>query len=186
MNNKRAQLSIETMIIYGLVILVALSVIGGLLYFNILDLGSYLPDKCDLGGTGDLKCEEMKFTSSGLELGVRNIGQKPIDTLAITVTDKAGIFFTGPVLSAHVTYTSGTTENCVCPAADPCSLPSSGTHACVSLPPGEIAKVTITIPAGGNSLVAGKLLRGTLKTQYKFNEGAITQESSGSIRVKAS
>jgi hypothetical protein len=32
----------------------------------------------------------------------------------------------------------------------------------------------------------GKLLRGTLQTSFKFKDGAITQESTGSIRVKAS
>jgi hypothetical protein len=166
MNNRRAQLSIETMIIYGLVILVALSVIGGLLYFNILDLGSYLPDKCDLGGTGDLKCEEMKFTSSGLELGVRNIGQKPIELLTVGVTDKSGVHFSGEKTGSALYGT-------------PTPTALSSTH---SLPPGEIASVSIDTGGG----LAGKLLRGSLKTKYRFSEGAIIQESTGSIRVKAS
>ena len=158
--NKKGQLSIETMIIYGLVILVTLSVIGGLLYFNVLDLGSYLPDKCDLGGSGDLKCEEMSFSSSSdtLQLGVRNIGQKPIDTLDMSVTDKAGIHFVGPV-AGTATFTGA------------------------SLAPGEIASVAFTF---GDTIKQAKVLRGTLKTTYKFSEGAITQESSGAIRVKAS
>jgi hypothetical protein len=163
MVNKRAQLSIETMIIYGLIILVALSVIGGLLYFNVIDLGSYLPDKCDLGGTGDLKCEEMKFTSTGLSLGIRNIGQKPISELIVNVTDNSGIHFIGsPGGEAKIgTQTvSGTT----------------------ALPPGEISSVDITLATGK----PGKLLRGLLKTTYKFKDGAITQEASGSIRIKAS
>jgi hypothetical protein len=183
MVNKRAQLSIETMIIYGLVILVALSVIGGLLYFNVLDLGSYLPDKCDLGGSGDLKCEEMKFVGGVLELGVRNIGQKPIDILFVNVTDKSGVQFSGGKwtdTSDDVTYTS-TTTNCICPSTGAYTCAVSGGN-CVSLPPGEIAKVSIATGGG----LSGKLLRGTLKTRYRFNEGAITQETSGTIRIKAS
>ncbi|KYK24396.1 hypothetical protein AYK26_06880 [Euryarchaeota archaeon SM23-78] len=167
----KGQLSIETMIIYGLVILVTLSVIGGLLYFNILDLGSYLPDKCDLGGTGDVKCEEMKFVgdanSGTLELGVRNIGQKPIETLSVSVTDGSGIHFSGEQ--------TGTGE-----LPDGTAIGTGVGE--VSLPPGEIAKITIDT---GKAL-PGKLLRGTLKTTYKFAEGAITQESTGSIRIKAS
>jgi len=172
MKNKRAQLSIETMIIYGLVILVTLSVIGGLLYFNILDLGSYLPDKCDLGGTGsDLKCEEWSFVASThtIELGIRNIGQKPVDTLKISVTDKSAVQFSGEKTSADADATYNGNQIGI------------GTNY-VSLPPGEIAKVTIDT----GTALAGKLLRGTLKTQYKFTEGAITQESTGSIRIKAS
>jgi hypothetical protein len=171
MKNKRAQLSIETMIIYGLVILVTLSVIGGLIYFNVLDLGSYLPDKCDLGGTGDLKCEEMKFsaTDEAIELGIRNIGQKPIDTLIVSVTDKSAVQFSGEKTSQAIDVTYNGNQI------------GTGTDQ-VSLPPGEIASVRIETGAA----IAGKLLRGTLRTQYKFTEGAITQEAAGSIRIKAS
>jgi hypothetical protein len=175
MKNKRAQLSIETMIIYGLVILVTLSVIGGLLYFNILDLGSYLPDKCDLGGTGsDLKCEEWSFVAANnaIVLGVRNIGQKPIDTLVVSVTDKSSVQFSGEKSSISATYTDSNND-----------VHTIGTNTGdVSLPPGEIAKVTIPT----TTALAGKLLRGTLITKYKFTEGAITQEATGSIRIKAS
>ena len=164
MVNKRAQLSIETMIIYGLIILVALSVIGGLLYFNIIDLGSYLPDKCDLGGTGDLKCEEMSFSAAGLSLGIRNRGQKPIESLSVDVSDNAGIHF--------ATKQSSTSS----------TVPAGPISAATSLAPGEIAKVVIPGAVGK----PGKLLRGSLTTFYKFKDGAITQESTGSIRVKSS
>jgi len=173
MSYKKGQLSIETMIIYGLVILVALSVIGGLLYFNIIDLGSYLPDKCDVGGSGDLKCEEMKFVASGaptIELGIRNIGQKPIELLTVTIQDNSGVHFPGEKLSTSTVYNT----NNVCPITDDPD--------CVSLPPGEIAKVVIPT----TTALPGKLLRGTLQTQYKYKDGAITQESTGSLRVKAS
>jgi archaellum component FlaG (FlaF/FlaG flagellin family) len=170
-HNKTAQLSIETMIIYGLIILVTLSVAGILMYFNVLDLGSYLPDSCDLGGTGDLKCEEMQFSSTThtLQLGIRNVGQKPIDLLNVAVEDKGKVHFSGTP-NADGEYTpSGTTT----------SVTIDATH---SLPPGEIAKVTIDT----TSAVKGKVLRGILYTKYKFTEGIITQEATGSIRIKAS
>jgi hypothetical protein len=171
MMNKRAQLSIETMIIYGLVILVTLSVIGGLIYFNVLDLGSYLPDKCDIGGSGDLKCEEWSFIAADhmLSLGIRNVGQKPIDTLVVSVKDSSAVQFSDlkKSLAADVKYKDKQIGTCT---------------DCVSLPPGEIASVTIDT----DTALAGKLLRGTLTTQYKFTEGAITQEAAGSIRIKAS
>src|SRR3989344_376110 len=93
MHNKKAQLAVETMIIYGLVILIALSVLAFLIYFDVLDLGTYLPDTCNLGGTGDLKCEEMKLGTTNFELGIRNTGKRPIQSLAVTVTDDQGTHF---------------------------------------------------------------------------------------------
>ena len=163
---RRGQLSIETMIIYGLIILVALSAVGALLYFNVLDLGSYLPDNCNMGGTGELDCEEMSFSSSGggsLALGVRNIGQRPLEELEVSVVDSNNIHFgtVGPVTAEY--------------NGDPVSDSNP-------LPPGSSASVTFA-NSGGQS---GKVLRGTIQTTYKYIGGAITQESSGSIRVKAS
>ena len=52
--SKNGQLSIETMILYGLIALVALSAVAALIYFKVLDLGRYLPDTCNIGGAGDL------------------------------------------------------------------------------------------------------------------------------------
>ncbi len=168
---KKAQLSIETMIIYGLVILVALSVVGGLIYFKILDVSSYLPDKCDIGGTGDLKCEEMKYAvvdgKTELELGIRNIGQKPIESLTVSVTDTDGVHFTGEKTSGSAKYGTGDI---------------SSTH---TLPAGEIASVKIEVSTTADPIVK-KVMRGELSTSYKYKDGAITQEATGSIRVKGS
>lgn len=162
MYNKRGQLSVETMIIYGFVILVALSVLGFLIYFKVLDLGAYLPDSCNLGGTGDLKCEEMKLTSSVFELGIRNIGQRPIESLSLTATDDLGI---------HFTTVSGQ------------GMTASGSQISFSNPlvPGDVGKVSILITGGK----PGKVLRGTLRTTYKYKEGVVMQEASGNIRLKA-
>jgi hypothetical protein len=169
MKNKNAQLSIETLIIYGLVILVTLSVVGGLIYFNVLDLRSYLPDTCNIGGTGELKCEEMKLTTSTFALGIRNLGQKPIEYLQVRVTDESGIHFTKE-LSA-IAQVGGS------------DIDGSG----VSLAPGDIASVTINLTSiTGVDVKAGKLLQGKLYTEYKYKDGAITQEAVGDIRVKAS
>lgn len=162
---KKAQLSIETMIIYGLVILIALSAIGALIYFNVLDLGSYLPNTCNIGGTGDLKCEEMKLVEGGnFELGIRNVGQNPIDHLQITVTDDSGVHFNtlGPLDAKDK---SG-------------NVIQSGN----ALAPGEIALVSVS---AGGGVQSGIVLKGTIDTEYKFAGGVVTQEAKGSIRVKA-
>lgn len=158
MKNRKGQLSIETMIIYGLVILVTLMVIGGLIYFKVLDLSSYLPDKCDLGGSGDLKCEEWSFTTNGLSLGIRNTGQKPIESLTVSVSDETGVNFVG-IKSGDAILTGGT------------------------LAPGQIVKVDIT---DAKSAGTGKILRGPLTVTYKYKEGAIEMKTTGSIRVKSS
>jgi len=168
---KLGQLSIETLIIYGIIVFAALSVVGSLIYFNILDIGSYLPDSCSMGGTGDLKCEEMRFSSDAesaapnpvLELGIRNIGQRSISSFQVSIRDDGGIHFNsvGPGTARYK------------------GVSISNTNA---LPPGAIASVSLN-PA---TTVQGKTLRGTVTTQYMFKDGAITQEAVGSIRVKAS
>lgn len=166
---KRAQLSVETMIMYGLILLVALSVVGVLLYFNVIDLGSYLPDTCDIGGSGDLKCEEMQYTGNAtignIRIGIRNIGQKPVSLLDVSVEDVGGIHFNG-AMEATATYNSGNID---------------GTVTAQSLPPGEIATVNINV----GKAIPGQVFRGILKTTYKFKEGALEQTATGSMRTKA-
>jgi hypothetical protein len=166
MYQKKAQLSVETMIIYGLVILVTLSVIGALMYFNVLELESYLPDRCNLGGSGDLKCEEMKFSTSTstIELGIRNIGQKPIETLEVNVKDDESVHFNKGIWVSS--------EN------DRGPISSSNT-----LSSGDIARVVIHTDNAG---ISGKVLTATLTTNYNFKEGAIIQEAVGNLRIKAS
>ncbi len=163
MKSKLGQLSVETMIIYGLVILVALSVIAGLLYFGVLDIGSYLPESCDLGGTGDLKCEEFSFGGTGtIQLGIRNIGQKPIEVLSVQVTDSDSLHFSAIVSG------DGTVDG----------APISTTN---TLAPGDIALVTVN----AGDIEPGKVLRAKIVTSYKYKEGAVTQETVGSLRIKA-
>ena len=150
------------MIIYGLVILIALSVLAFLIYFDVLDLGTYLPDTCNLGGTGDLKCEEMKLGTTNFELGIRNTGKRPIQSLAVTVTDDQGTHFS--TITGSAMTLDGT--------------PISATNV---LAPGDVAKISLPV----TTAKSGKVLQGTLKTTYKYKDGAITQESSGNIRLKA-
>ena len=159
---KKGQLSVETMIIYGLVILVAISVIGLLIYFDILDLGAYLPDKCDIGGTGDLKCEEWSLSGTTLTLGIRNIGQKTIaGGWQITAVDAEGVHFTGSASS------------------DPTTAPTSD-----ALSPGQI--VAVDIDVGGGGVIPGQVFKGELTTTYTYAGGVVGQTAYGTARFKAS
>lgn len=166
MTNKRAQLSVETMIIYGLVILVTLSVIGGLLYFDIFDVGSYLPNQCDLGGSGDVRCEEMRFSADNSEiaLGIRNTGQRPIASLNVEVTDTQNVHFDG-------------TKN-----SDTVTVDGSDVSDTNALGPGEIARVIIST----DDATAGEVLRAEVVTSYEYQDGAIEQETVGNLRIRAS
>ena len=151
------------MIIYGLVILVALSVIAGLLYFGVLDIGNYLPESCDLGGTGDLKCEEFSFDGTNLQVGLRNIGQKQIESLSGSATDNDQIHFKTGTLSA----TGSVGGIAIAPSN--------------TLAPGQIALISMTTTGSK----PGKVLNARLDIVYKYKDGAVTQTAVGDLRVKA-
>lgn len=173
MLTKKGQLSIETMILYGLIALVALSAVAALIYFHVLDLGRYLPDTCDLGGSGDLKCEEVRVSGANgniIEFGIRNVAQKNIADLQITLNETARIHLSS---LAEGNYSG-------------------------SIAPGQIVKVTINLTDAGNigfdgvsTVNVGKVKQGNIFeakifTSYRYSDGAITQEASGSMKVKAS
>lgn len=166
MMHRKAQLSIETLIVYGLIVLVALSAVGALLYFGVLDLGSYLPDTCDIGGSGVLDCEEMAFSGSSIQLGIRNNGQRAIELLEVAVDDADDVHFSTETAFATGKYSTG-------------DIATSNV-----LPPGEIASVTIALPAGDTAL-SGRVLKGIITTKFKLKDGAITQEATGTLRIKA-
>jgi hypothetical protein len=160
---KKGQLSIETMILYGLIALVALAAVAALIYFDVLNLGSYLPDKCDVGGSGDLNCEEIRVVSqtadpAGLtiELGVRNVGQRAIDSVQVCIQGEAYM----------------TTQRCG-------QLIVSGSGN--TIPNGELAKVTINEPSLTN--VKGSM-NAKLTVTYKYVGGVVDQAAIGTLRAK--
>ena len=166
LTKKKGQLSIETMILYGLIALVALSTVAALIYFHVLDLGRYLPDTCDIGGTGDLKCEEMSASSANnrIEIGVRNVAQKNIDNLVIVLNDSSGIHLRTHAVGAH-----------------------QG-----SIPPGQIVSIvfqlydTNTGAENEGKILTNQIFEAKMYTSYMYSSGAITQESSGNMKVKTS
>jgi len=164
MMNKRGQLSIETLILYGLIVLVALSAVGALIYFNVLDLGGYLPDTCNIAGTGDLKCEEFRANPADntVSLSIRNIGQKTItkgdNAVAFTIDDQENTHFTGTVKT---------------------TMPSAW-----SLAPGAIKEVKFTIPSSDGELKSGATLRATITAEYVYAGGVIDQGATGDLRIR--
>src|SRR3989344_6434839 len=86
---KKSQVAIEAIMIYGLAILVVVLAIGALMYFGVLDLGSLLPDKCEIKGVA-LTCENYVVTPTGASLELRNNLGKNIDITSIKVYGEKG------------------------------------------------------------------------------------------------
>jgi hypothetical protein len=76
---KKAQITMESLLLYGAAILVVLLAIAALTYFGVLDLGRLLPDKCNFEGTGGLRCDDYKAdatSASEIQIEVTNKGTK--------------------------------------------------------------------------------------------------------------
>ena len=84
--DRKAQLSFETIIIYGLIIVVVTLAVGALVYFGVLDLGRLLPEKCNAGAP--MVCETYQITTTTgeeVKLEIRNKAGKRINYKTGTV-----------------------------------------------------------------------------------------------------
>src|SRR3989344_1019963 len=88
---KKGQVAIEAIMIYGLAILVVILDIGALMYFGVLDLGSLLPDKCEIKGVA-ITCENYGVTKTGnvVQLELRNSVGKNIEITKVSITGETG------------------------------------------------------------------------------------------------
>jgi hypothetical protein len=80
--NKIGQVAVETLLIYGVALLIVMLAIGALIGFGVLDLGSLLPDDCQLG---EFKCESYVVSPDGVQFELRNNFNKNIQRFNITV-----------------------------------------------------------------------------------------------------
>ncbi|MEM3373881.1 MAG: hypothetical protein QW757_01800 [Candidatus Woesearchaeota archaeon] len=81
---KKAQLAVETLMIYGIAILIVMVAIGALIGFGVLDLGGLLPDTCSITGAS-LTCDEYYFSkSTGLNMEITNNLGKNLESLNLT------------------------------------------------------------------------------------------------------
>ena len=90
---KQAQLAVETLLIYGIAILIVMLAVAALIGFGVLDLGGLLPDQCQLGDA--LVCENYLVSTDGVQLELRNTLGKNIDQFNITIVgegDNAGLW----------------------------------------------------------------------------------------------
>lgn len=80
---KRAQLAVETLLIYGIAILIVMLAVGALVAFGVLDLGGLLPDQCQLGDA--LACENYVVLEDSVQLELRNTLGKNIQNFTIAI-----------------------------------------------------------------------------------------------------
>ncbi|HLD05979.1 MAG TPA: hypothetical protein VJC16_00405 [Candidatus Nanoarchaeia archaeon] len=86
---KRAQLAMESVMIYGVVILIVIVAIGALIRFGVFDLSNLFPEQCDLGGS--IQCEEYAVTAGGVvQLEIRNNLGKNIEVQQIVIEGEEG------------------------------------------------------------------------------------------------
>ncbi len=160
---KNAQITMESLLLYGAAILVVLLAIAALTYFGVLDLGRLLPEKCNFKGSGIFNCEEYAATlhpggDLDISLVLSNRGTK-------TVTIKGTEF--NPV------DTNIMTSDC---------KDTLATADEVSIAPGGTGR--IDIHCTGYQGVANSRLSGTVKLTHSL--GVLDQTTSGDITITMS
>jgi hypothetical protein len=155
---KRAQITMESLLLYGAAILVVLLAIAALTYFGVFDLGNLLPNKCDLSETSLFKCEEWQVDKSAktVTIVVKNIAARPVDI------DTSKLEFTS----------EGLVNNCLGPA---------GTS---TLAPGKSSD-PLVMTCTTMSSEAGDRVKGTVTISSKFADGGTLETiTTGQLTAK--
>lgn len=83
MKNK-AQAAVETLMIYGVTILIVMLAIGALIGFGIIDFASFFPDKCSLPEV--MSCEAFLVTPTEVQLQFENIFDRNIGEFSVNIS----------------------------------------------------------------------------------------------------
>jgi hypothetical protein len=78
---KKGQLAVETLLIYGVAILIVMLVVGALIMY-LGNVGDLLPDQCQLA---DFTCENYQVSPTQVQLELRNNIGKNIDGISIAI-----------------------------------------------------------------------------------------------------
>ena len=101
--NNKAQAAVETLLIYGVTILIVMLAIGALIGFGVIDLGRLLPDNCEISST--FQCENYAVSTSGVQLELRNTLGKNIETYLVDIEgegDNEGLWECTPETAALI------------------------------------------------------------------------------------
>jgi hypothetical protein len=155
---RKAQITMESLLLYGAAILVVLLAIAALTYFGVFDLGNLLPSKCDMSDTGMFKCEEYAIDKGDnkVTIVVKNVASKPINF------DETGFLFEA----------SGYVDSC-----------DTGNTATVEpVLPG--ASATLEITCDNIIAPAGSRVKGIITIVSKYDGGAIDTTTKGTLSAK--
>lgn len=156
MHNK-SQIAMESVLIYGLVVLVVTLTIGALIYFGVLDFGRYLPDSCVISGEG-LLCENYVVSLSGGADGTKNV--------QLELRNKAGKNVENVVVTVIGEEDAATVWNCGK------SKPTTITNGALSGP--------ITMDCN-IKIEEGRKIKGRVDVDYNVVGSTITRRASGTI-----
>lgn len=113
MKTKKAQVAVETLLIYGVTILIVMLAIGALIGFGVIDLGRLLPDNCDISNA--FRCENYAVTSTNVQLELRNTLGSNIANFTVSIEgegDNAGLWGCTPKVY-NSTLVNGVLSNVV-------------------------------------------------------------------------
>ena len=162
LHKKKSQVAVESIMVYALVILAAMTTIGVLNYFGVLDFASLSPDICEIKGIA-LNCEQYSVTSDKVSLELRNNIGRNIDVTSIEIYGEPGTDMEGMWSSL-----------------DSCKGAFSGHDARIRN--GEIKKFDlktgcdITIPAG-------KKIDGIIKLNFTMVDSEVSLTKLGDVRT---
>lgn len=169
---KKAQATMETLLIYGAIFMIVILGIGALMYFGA-GFNSFLPDKCNLDSTGLFNCEEWKITDSAktVEVVLLNKGSKTIQVLDAKFEGKDAGFVT----NCNAVETAP--ESDYTDLADPSTTP-------LNVRPGK--KVLVQITCDSIDADVGEKIEGTITVTHKFADGALEATTVGDFMAAVS
>lgn len=159
---RKGQITLESLLLYGVAILVVLLAVGALTYFGILDLGRLLPDRCNLASAGTLSCDEWRIDSDEGEvhLGLRNIGASALEVSSVAF------------------YPDGSDRNT---PPQYCNLSLVSGDDGFLLSSGSIHAYELECGAQAIAQNLGQKARGDLEIVYKQAAGAVEQRVGGQL-----
>ena len=154
----KAQIAMETIMIYGASLLVVTLAIGALIYFGVLDLGKLLPDKCETGSS--LICENYLVDSiDGVKIEIRNkLGRNIgiLDVEIVGVDDWEGL------------------------------IDCSGSYVGDALRNGDLGVISMDATACGVDTQLDQKIKAKLTLRYQVAGSSITQTEVGELQATVS
>jgi hypothetical protein len=151
---KRAQITMESLLLYGAAVLVVLLAVAALTYFGVLDMGRWLPQKCNLGSS-TVECvgQVSSLGGSTISVEVKNKDAQTIELLG------------GEFISKNTDLVDG----------------CSDTMTATEVLPGETEVVDISCSTF--NVKKGDRITGTISVTHRFKGGKLDMKSAGDMSV---